>query len=195
MDTEVATLAADVVPYVSAAAAAYGGAVLAKVRDDAADATVGLGRRLLQRIFGVRDEGEPVPEAVADVVADPADEDALAALRLAVRKALAADAGLYGEVREMLAQAGVSAGNVSNTISGGTFRGPVMQGRDFSGLTFGATPDPTARSENSNVDLWPGRAAGGPLTRSAAVSSTVRYFKPATLFSPRSSPTRRLRRR
>jgi hypothetical protein len=29
-------------------AAAYGGAVLAKVRDDAADATVGLGRRLLQ---------------------------------------------------------------------------------------------------------------------------------------------------
>jgi hypothetical protein len=153
VDTEVATVAADVVPYVSAAAAAYGGAVLAKVRDDAADATVGLGRRLLQRIFGVRDEGEPVPEAVADVVADPADEDALAALRLAVRKALAADAGLYGEVREMLAQAGVSAaGNVSNTISGGTFRGPVIQGRDFSGLTFGAVPDPTARSENSNVD-------------------------------------------
>lgn len=196
MDAEVATLAADVVPYVSAAAAAYGGAVLAKVRDDAADATVGLGRRLVQRIFGVRDEGEPVPAAVADVVADPADEDALAALRLAVRKALAADAGLYGEVREMLAQAGVSgAGDVSNTISGGTFRGPVMQGRDFSGLTFGATPDPTARSENSNGDLWPGRAAGGPLTRSAAVSSTLRCFKPATLFSPHSSPARRLRRR
>lgn len=147
MDTEVATLAADVVPYVSAAAAAYGGAVLAKVRDDAADATVGLGRQLLQRIFGVRDEGEPVPEAVADVVADPADEDALAALRLAVRKALAADAGLYGEVREMLAQAGVSAaGNVSNTISGGTFRGPVMQGRDFTGPTFGAAPAPPSAS-------------------------------------------------
>ena len=42
---EVATLAAEVVPYASAAA--YGGAVLAKVRDDAADVTVGLGRRLL----------------------------------------------------------------------------------------------------------------------------------------------------
>ena len=105
---EVATLAAEVVPYASAAAAAYGGAVLAKVRDDAADVTVGLGRRLLQRIFGTRGQDEALPEPVADVVADPADEDAVAALRLAVRKALAADAGLQGEVRDMLAQAGVS---------------------------------------------------------------------------------------
>jgi hypothetical protein len=46
---EVASLAAEMTPYVSAAVGAYGGAVLAKVRDDAADATVGLGRRLLQR--------------------------------------------------------------------------------------------------------------------------------------------------
>ena len=108
MSAEVATLAAEVAPYASAAAAAYGGAVLAKVRDDAADVTVGLGCRLLQRIFGTRGHGEPLPEAVADVVADPADEDAVAALRLAVRKALAADAGLQGEVRDMLAQASVS---------------------------------------------------------------------------------------
>ena len=105
---EVATLAAEVVPYASTAAAAYGGAVLAKVRDDAADATVGLGRRLLQRIFGTRRQDEPLPEPVADMVADPGDEDAAAALRLAVRKALAADPALQAEVREMLAQAGVS---------------------------------------------------------------------------------------
>jgi hypothetical protein len=140
---EVATLAAEVVPYASAAAAAYGGAVLAKVRDDAADATVGLGRRLLQRIFGTRGDGEPLPGPVADVVADPADEDAVAALRLAVRKALAADAGLQGEVRDMLGQARVIiSGNVSNTISGGTQQGPVLQGRDFSNLTFGVSPVP-----------------------------------------------------
>jgi hypothetical protein len=105
---EVATLAAEVVPYASAAAAAYGGAVLAKVRDDAADATVGLGRRLLQRIFGIRGHDEPLPVPIADMVADPADADAAAALRLAVRKALAADPGLQAEVRVMLAQAGVS---------------------------------------------------------------------------------------
>jgi hypothetical protein len=126
---EVATLAAEVVPYASAAAAAYGGGVLAKVRDDAADATVGLGRRLLQRIFGTRADDEPLPGPVADVVADPGDEDALAALRLAVRRALAADAGLQDTVREMLAGAGVNiSGNVANTISGGTQQGPVLQG-------------------------------------------------------------------
>jgi hypothetical protein len=105
---EIATLTAEVVPYATAAAAAYGGAVLAKVRDDAEDATAGLGSRLLQRIFGTRGQGERLPEPVADLVADPADEGAAAALRLAVRKALAADPVLQGEVRDMLAQAGVS---------------------------------------------------------------------------------------
>jgi hypothetical protein len=32
------------------------------------------------------------------------------------------------------------AADVENTISGGTFSGPVLQGRDFTGLTFGASP-------------------------------------------------------
>jgi hypothetical protein len=54
MSGDVASLAAEVVPYMATAASAYGGAVLAKARDDAADATVGLGRRLLQRVFGTR---------------------------------------------------------------------------------------------------------------------------------------------
>jgi hypothetical protein len=73
------------------AAAAYGTAVLAKVRDDDADATVSLGRRVLQRVFGTRQAGEPLPEQLADLIADPEDGDAVAALRLAIRKALAAD--------------------------------------------------------------------------------------------------------
>ena len=34
----------------------------------------------------------------------------------------------------------VSIGNVANTISGGTQQGPVLQGRDFSNITFGAAP-------------------------------------------------------
>ena len=94
--------------YVTAAIGAYGGAVLEKAQDDAAEATVGLGRRVLQRIFGTRAAGEQVPEPVADVAADPQDEDAVAALRLAIRKALAADQGLRAEVESMLASAGVS---------------------------------------------------------------------------------------
>ena len=31
-------------------------------------------------------------------------------------------------------------GNVTNVISGGTQQGPVLQGRDFSNVSFGATP-------------------------------------------------------
>ncbi len=34
----------------------------------------------------------------------------------------------------------VSIGNATNTVSGGTQYGPVLQGRDFSNITFGATP-------------------------------------------------------
>jgi hypothetical protein len=103
MGGDVASLAAEMTPYVSAAVGAYGGAVLAKVRDDAADATVGLGRRLVQRVFGCRSEGEPLPAPLADLAASPQDEDAIAAVRLAIRKALAADPMLAAEVGLILA--------------------------------------------------------------------------------------------
>jgi tetratricopeptide (TPR) repeat protein len=98
-------LAADTTPYVSAAVGAYGGAVLSRVRDEAADATVGLGRRLLLRFFGGRDDTEPLPAPLAELAADPADRDALAAVRLTVRQMLAADPVLAAEVRAMLAGA------------------------------------------------------------------------------------------
>jgi hypothetical protein len=103
MAGDVVSLAAEMTPYVSAAVGAYGGAVLAKVRDEAADATVGLGRRLLLRIFGSRDQEEPLPGPLAELATDPDDGDALAAVRLAIRQALAADPVLEREVRGMLA--------------------------------------------------------------------------------------------
>lgn len=77
-------------PYVVAAAGAYGGSVLEKAQQEAAEATVGVGRRPAQRIFGVREKGEPVPEALADVIDDPDDADDVGALRKAIRKALTA---------------------------------------------------------------------------------------------------------
>jgi hypothetical protein len=105
MTGEVATLVADATPYVTAAVGAYGGAVLAKVRDDAADATVGVGRRLLQRVFGQRAAGEPLPPPLAALAADPGDADALGTVRWAMRQALEADAAMLDEVRSMLASA------------------------------------------------------------------------------------------
>jgi hypothetical protein len=105
MSGDVAGLAAEVTPYMSAAVGAYGGAVLARLRDDAAGATVSLGRRLLQRVFGTKPEGDSLPGPLGDLVASPQDADALAAVRLAVRKALAADPLLEAEVRSMLTAA------------------------------------------------------------------------------------------
>jgi hypothetical protein len=105
MAGEVAVLVSDATPYVTAAVSAYGGAVLAKVRDDAADATVGVGRRLLQRVFGRRDEGEPLPVPLAALAADPADADAAAMVRWAMRQALEADVTMLEEVKAMLASA------------------------------------------------------------------------------------------
>jgi hypothetical protein len=37
-------------------------------------------------------------------------------------------------------------GDFTNTISGGPFSGPILQGRDFSNLTFGTTPARLAAS-------------------------------------------------
>lgn len=108
MGDEIALLAGQAVPYMAAAASAYGGAVLAKVRDDAADATVGLGRRLLQRVFGVGGERRELPGPVQDLITHPQDVDVLAALRLAVRKALAADPALAASVRTLLSEAGIT---------------------------------------------------------------------------------------
>ena len=103
MDSELAVLISEVSPYVTAAVGAYGGAVLAKANDQAADATVGLGRRILQRIFGTRAVGD-VPQPVSDLAADPYDPDLQAALRVALRRMLAADAELAGDLRGMLAE-------------------------------------------------------------------------------------------
>jgi hypothetical protein len=121
---EAVSLAAEMTPYISAAVGAYGGAVLARVRDEAANATVGLGRRLLLRVFGSRGPGEPLPAPLEDLAAGPDDEDALSAVRLAVRKALAADPVLLSDVRSLLE----GAGNVSQRVRAG--RDAYIAGRD-----------------------------------------------------------------
>jgi len=52
--------------------------------------------------------------------------------------------GTDGTMREQAPPVQAKAAEVENTISGGTFSGPVLQGRDFTGLTFGASPAPPA---------------------------------------------------
>jgi hypothetical protein len=86
MAGEVAALAAEAVPYAAAALGAYGAAVLGKAKDDLADATIGTGRRLLQRIFGRKQDDEGLPPVLTEVIENPGDEDYLSVLRLAIRE-------------------------------------------------------------------------------------------------------------
>ncbi|MEU5578702.1 hypothetical protein ABZ791_21660 [Streptomyces huasconensis] len=82
--------------------------------------------------------GELEVAALAENPGDPVRAQALAT-------ALGVRAALDGEFRRHLeewwqrAQAGSGGGNVHNSISGGTQNGPVLQGRDFSSLTFNMT--------------------------------------------------------
>jgi hypothetical protein len=104
MDVDVAQTAAAVMPYVTAAVTAYGVTTLDKVRDaavdKASDATVTLGHRMLNRILGRAASPQVIEGAVIDAAAG--EEDSAAALRLQIRKALAADPELAREVAAML---------------------------------------------------------------------------------------------
>lgn len=124
---EIAVLANEATPYLTAALTAYGAAVLTKVRDDAADATVGIGRQLLQRVFGCREGGAPLPVPLAHAVAAPGDIDALGALRLALRRELEADGPMLADVREILAPAQKTV-HMSTIYSG---RDTYYSGRDM----------------------------------------------------------------
>jgi hypothetical protein len=146
VSAEIAQVAAEMVPYVTSALSAYGGAVLAKAEDGAADATAGFGRRLLRRLFRRNEDGEPLPPVLAKVVANPDDPDYLGTLRATIRDALESDAQMLAEIREILAQARTTVtpgpqsaraghgGIAQNIAAGGNVtNGPTISaGRDVS---------------------------------------------------------------
>lgn len=124
---DIAAIASQVMPYITAAIGAYGAAVWTKAQDAVADETVSLGRRLLQRIAR-REQSRPQLEAaVADVAEARGDEDFIAALRGQIKKALAADPELAGDVVAMLNEAPVIAGPGSQVISGSHISGDAIQ--------------------------------------------------------------------
>ena len=134
------------------------GAVLASIAGGAGGALGGqlwaglsaLVRRPFRRAHAPAGSTAALPGGEAELAAleqSPADERRAVALA----EVLVARADADNEFREALqvwweqaSQIQIS-GDVTNTISGGTFSGPVLQGRDFSGLTFGSpAPSPSA---------------------------------------------------
>lgn len=125
--SEVATLVTDAGPYVTAAIGAYGHAVLSKSRDKIADATVGAGVGILQRIFGRKKVGDPLPEPLADVVAHPHDDELATVLKVAIRKELDRDAELVAAVRGIVDAAAKT--TVAQQVHAG--RDAYVSGRDM----------------------------------------------------------------
>ncbi len=121
---------AQVLPVMSAAVGAYGAGVLSRVEGAAADVTVGLGRRLLHRVWRGAREPEAVQAAVAELAQAPGDVDALAGLRLQVRKVLAQDPALLEELAGMLpARGGVVAASGERSVAvGGDNSGSISTG-------------------------------------------------------------------
>lgn len=105
-------------PYLTAAVGVYGAAVLTRAQDAAADATVGLGQRILQLVW--RHGGEESRVALERVVDEAADEQnetyTSAVLSRLLRRALQDDAELREELATMLPA--VAAGTVTITASG-----------------------------------------------------------------------------
>ncbi|GAA0403784.1 hypothetical protein Acor_24830 [Acrocarpospora corrugata] len=149
---EIAEMAALVVPYITAAVGAYGAAVWTKTQELAAEETAGWGRRMLQRLAG-RPESRPALEsAVADVEADANDGDAVAALRMQVKKALAADPELAAEIATMLAAASpVTAGAGSQVISGSHIVGDVNQIGSARDVSITGRGGVSVRGNNSGI--------------------------------------------
>ncbi|UZJ30369.1 hypothetical protein [Streptomyces endophytica] len=117
MSTEIVQLVEQAAPYLSSAVSAYGAAVLTRAENAAVESTANLGRRILQIVWRRRDQqGQAQLEAAVQDAADaPDDEDAAAALRQQIKRALRDDTELLSELARMLPVAG---GTVNVTASG-----------------------------------------------------------------------------
>ncbi|WP_327125681.1 hypothetical protein [Streptomyces sp. NBC_01727] len=105
-------------PAVTAAVSAYGAAVLTRAQDAAADATVGVGQRILQAVWRRGDEaGRAELERVVDEAVDEKDDVyTTAVLVRLLKRALQDDRELREELTALLPTP--TAGTVTITASG-----------------------------------------------------------------------------
>ncbi|MFI7438701.1 hypothetical protein [Nonomuraea indica] len=113
MSTDLAALASDLSPYATAAISAYGSAVLTRSQDEAADATVRFGQKILKRIFRDDSPQKGTPKVVEELAADPGNTDLQAVLRVAIIKELKSNTELAAEVCNLMAEAPPASGVVN----------------------------------------------------------------------------------
>lgn len=106
-------VANEALPYMTAAITAYGTAVVTKTTDTVADATVSLGRRIVQRLWHRAEGRADLERAIGDLAEAPDDADFQAVLRVQLKRALRADPELAADLAQLL-----PAGGTSFTASG-----------------------------------------------------------------------------
>jgi hypothetical protein len=96
-----------------------------------------------------------VPSGAAELAAleqSPADERRAIDLAEVLVARADFDAGFRRALQawwEQASQIQIGGGDVANTVSGGTQYGPVLQGRDFTGLTFGSPAAPPVQDPSA----------------------------------------------
>jgi formylglycine-generating enzyme required for sulfatase activity len=119
---EVTTLLVPLVPYLAKAGEKAMETVAQEISREGWDKAKFLWRKISQRTQA----REAAREAVQEVIDHPADEDAVAALRLQIKKALAGDNSLAGEIKELLEEfRRVSPGYFQARLAGS---GAIIQG-------------------------------------------------------------------
>ncbi|MFC1416293.1 hypothetical protein [Streptacidiphilus cavernicola] len=134
-DTEIMQLVQEAGPYLTAAVGAYGASVLTRTEDAAADATVTLGRRILQALWHRQDRTgrAALEQAVTSAADDPGDATAATAVLLPqLVHALHEDDALRAELVTILqpqatGATGVRAGNHSPVVSHSRIGGDNIQ--------------------------------------------------------------------
>ncbi|MER6470377.1 hypothetical protein [Streptomyces collinus] len=118
---------------------------------------------LVRRPFQRDDDGGQLPAAAclgeAELVRleeQPADLARAQALSSALAVRAAVDMDFHARLQQWLTQATALVhsrnGETRNEISGGTFHGPVLQGRDFSGASFATRTQPSPPAPSSGAD-------------------------------------------
>lgn len=104
MSAEIGQLVGQAGPYLTAAVVAYGTGVLTRAESAAVEATANIGRRMLQAVWQHRDEQgrAELESALTDAAEEPGDEDASAALRQQIKRALREDPNLLRELAGLL---------------------------------------------------------------------------------------------
>lgn len=131
------TLGAILLAIVTGAGGGLGGDLWEGMRD--------LVRRPFRKGHGLGHTADPAssgPAELSSLEQTVGNEAQAVALAVALLARADADAGFLRDLEGWWTWANrelAGVGDVINTISGGNQRGPIFQGRDFSGLTFGCT--------------------------------------------------------